>query len=261
MRDGIEPSHKFYNEKGKLEWRCKFCLTSYQISGGTLLPKKHLEGRHGVYEQSPKDIKAQNIHISIKEAMTAALMTTHKRRRLNNNEPSDIPLDPDVLEILYVKFITVCNQSLRLVECPEFRAFLSYLNPDMDKYLITSHVTAGKWVNRQYDIEKESKKQHLQNARSKIHISTDLWTSPGEKAIMAIVAHSFSEDNILECFVLDICEVLGTHKGRNLAPYILDTLEDWGITNKLGWFVMDNASNNDTMMEKLSIGIYPFYFF
>ena len=71
---------------------------------------------------------------------------------------------------------------------------------------------------------------------------------------MVIIAHYLSKDNVVERMVLDLLEVEGSHEGNNLASYLLKTLEDWSIQNKLGWVVMDNATNNDSMIQKLSSG-------
>ena len=49
--------------------------------------------------------------------------------------------------------------------------------------------------------------------------------------------------------------IQGRHTGENLAPIVLDILQDYGITHKLGYIQMDNATNNDTLMAALSSGI------
>jgi hypothetical protein len=36
----------------------------------------------------------------------------------------------------------------------------------------------------------------------------------------------------------------------------LKVVDEWGFASKLGYFVMDNAGNNDTMMRSLSLGQY-----
>jgi len=255
LSDGAPATHICRNSEGKEEWRCKFCNQNYLISGGTALPMKHLQKRHDINENSPANARAKNIQANIKLAMDAAAANPQTRRALNNEPSTTIPLDPEVVEVLYVKFITVCSMPLYLVECPEFRAFLTYLNGDVDKYLSTSHNTISTWVVRQYQYEKDKQKQRLRSARSKVHISVDMWTSPNTKAIVVLTACFLSEDNMLEHIVLDLFEVEGTHEGVNLAPYVLKIVEEWGIISKLGWFVMDNAGNNDTMMMAISLGV------
>jgi hypothetical protein len=54
--------------------------------------------------------------------------------------------------------------------------------------------------------------------------------------------------------VLAMKEIEGNHKGENLAPVVLEVIREWRIAGKLGYIVIDNASNNDTMMEALSAG-------
>jgi len=109
---------------------------------------------------------------------------------------------------------------------------------------------------RQFEDQKAKVKQRIQSAKSKIHISCDLWTSPNSLAILGVVAHFVTEDGQLEHCVLALKDIDGEHDGGNLAATIMEVIEDWGFASKLGYFVMDNAGNNDTMMESLSLGQY-----
>lgn len=70
---------------------------------------------------------------------------------------------------------------------------------------------------------------------------------------MVIITHYILEDNILKKVVLDLVEIEGAHEGATLATVILKVLREWGIMSKLGFFITDNALNNDIMMEKISI--------
>ena len=71
--------------------------------------------------------------------MISAAENPQKRRKLNEYNGGDIPLDGDVIEVLYVRFIAACNMLLCLIEYAEFRAFLSYLNKDIDRWLNHKH--------------------------------------------------------------------------------------------------------------------------
>ena len=53
--------------------------------------------------------------------------------------------------------------------------------------------------------------------------------------------------------------IQGRHTGENLAPIVLDILQDYSITYKLGYIQMDNATNNDTLITALSSGIVLYY--
>ena len=41
----------------------------------------------------------------------------------------------------------------------------------------------------------------------------------------------------------------GVYTGENLPPIILDVIVDYGFESNMGFFIMDNASNNDTVMN------------
>jgi hypothetical protein len=81
--------------------------TQHIFSGGTGTIQIHLEW-HGI-KDSPADIRAKNIQIDIANAMASAAQHPQKRRKLNDSDGGSLPLNGDVIEVLYVKFIAACN--------------------------------------------------------------------------------------------------------------------------------------------------------
>ncbi|OWT42367.1 BED zinc finger domain-containing protein [Pochonia chlamydosporia 170] len=249
---------RYYNQRtGKEEWRCKYCEKTYSCSGGTAAPTKHLTDPppdgHGLPKGAPRSAKVRTIRTILEQARLTAEENVRKRRRLNNHYGDSV--DPDRLEVLYVRFIAACSLPFRLVECAEFRALLCYVNADIDTWLPDTHQTIKKWIMRQYEDQKEKVKQRIQSAKSRIHISCDLWTSPNSLAILGVVAHYVTEDGKLEHHTLALKDIDGEHDGSHLAAAIMEVVEDWGFASKLGYFVMDNATNNDTMMKSLSLAL------
>jgi hypothetical protein len=245
---------RYLNSKGLVEWRCRYCIHGrYQISGGSRCVVHHLRKFHNINEASPRQERAKLQQISIEQAAKNAAENPHKRRRLAEDSGS---LDAGTVEVLYVKFMAVCNLPLRLVECMEFRNFLAYLNEDINAWLPNSHQTIREWVVRQRDSLKAQIKSRLHSSRTLIHISCDIWTSPNSLAILGVVAHYMAEDGELEKPLLAMKDIMGSHEGINLAPYIMDVIRDWGIASKLGYFQMDNAGNNDTMLKEVSFCMF-----
>jgi hypothetical protein len=117
------------------------------------------------------------------------------------------------MEVLYVKFIAVCNLPLRLVECKEFRKFLVYLNKVINAWLPNSHQTIREWVIRQRDSLKAQSKSRLHSSRTLIHISCDIWTSPNSLAILGVIAHYIAEDGELERSLLAMKDIIGSTRG------------------------------------------------
>jgi hypothetical protein len=79
---------------------------------------------------------------------------------------------------------------------------------------------------------------------------------PHQTAILGIIAHFIDEDGKLQHCVLALRDIIGEHTGENLVVAVLDVRKEWGFASKLGYFMMDNASNNDTMMRALQRGLF-----
>ncbi|KAL6406027.1 putative Transposase-like protein [Ilyonectria robusta] len=153
-----EMETRYYNPRtGKEEWRCKHCNRTYACSGGTAAPAKHLmdppPDGHGLPKGASRTAKVTTIRTILEQARAAAEENPRKRRRLSGQSGDSI--DPDQLEALYVRFITACSLPFRLVESPEFRALLAYINTDIDTWLPDTRETIRKWIMRQYEDQKE----------------------------------------------------------------------------------------------------------
>jgi hypothetical protein len=67
-----------------------------------------------------------------------------KKRKLIEETLEEKPLDEATLEALFVHWIAADNQALHLVECLELCAFLTYLNSNVNVYLMNAHSTCGE---------------------------------------------------------------------------------------------------------------------
>lgn len=50
-------------------------------------------------------------------------------------------------------------------------------------------------------------------------------------------------------------EVVGEHLGENMSRYVLKVLKEYEIIRNLGYFTMDNAPNNNTIIAILSLAL------
>jgi hypothetical protein len=100
-----------------------------------------------------------------------------------------------------------------------------------------------------YQEEKLRVQQALQSAQSRSHFTEDLWTARNNKALMGIIAHYFADNSDLSESVLAFRELQGQHTGENQTQLILAVVEEYGIAIKVGFFMMDNAESNETMIR------------
>ena len=70
---------------------------------------------------------------------------------------------------------------------------------------------------------------------------------------MKVVDHFVDEKNLPHALLLELKELQRAHIGPNMSITMLKLLNDYSIRNKLDYFVMNNASNNDTMLRAISL--------
>ena len=73
--------------------------------------------------------------------------------------------------------------------------------------------------------------------------------------MLAIVGHWTDNEYKIQSATLGMKEIIGEHKGEDLASILHELLKEYGIEDKLRWFQADNAGNNDTMLRHLNNAI------
>ena len=184
--------------------------------------------------------------MSIIKAFERGQEVASKRRKVHTS------FDIATFQQLFIRWITRCSIPLQMSTKPEFRDLLAFLNLDVEAALPANHETVRNWTIEAFQVEKLRVQQAVQSSISKIHFTVDLWTSNNSLALLGIIAHYFAEDGQLRQSVLALRELEGQHTGRNQAELIMRVIKEFGIALKVGYFMMDNAENNETMMRALS---------
>jgi hypothetical protein len=96
--------------------------------------------------------------------------------------------------------------------------------------------------------------QALSDAISKIHISCDGWTTKGgTRGFFGIVAHFVTSTGEIHDLPIALPQLTGAHTGEAIATAVVTTLRAYQITSAtLGYFVQDNANNNDTAITAVA---------
>ncbi|KAG9379951.1 Dimer-Tnp-hAT domain containing protein [Pyrenophora tritici-repentis] len=153
-----------------------------------------------------------------------------------------------------VSWLVENNHPLSEFESPAFRRLIAAANPQAEAALWASHVSVTRFVVRLYDYLKPRVVQQLSRALSKIHISFDGWTTKGGKrGFLGVVAHYIDSKAELRDVPIALPQLSGAHSGEMMAEVVIETLQDFGINaQSIGYFVLDNAINNDCTVEVLA---------
>ncbi|CAI7891525.1 unnamed protein product [Closterium sp. NIES-54] len=86
----------------------------------------------------------------------------------------------------------------------------------------------------------------------KVSITIDMWTAPNNKAWLVVTSHWIDENFQLRTMVLEFCEMLGRHGGREMAQVVEETIVQWGLEGRCLGFTTDNASSNIAAFRRMS---------
>jgi hypothetical protein len=146
------------------------------------------------------------------------------------------------------------NHPISEFEKPAFRSMIAAANPQAEAALWQNHKSVSQYVMRLYSYLLPHVVLDLSEAVSKIHISFDGWTTKGgKKGYLGIVAHYVNSRGKLVDMPIALPQLMGAHSVENMAEIVHSTLQKFGVTpSKMGYFVLDNAYNNDTTVRILA---------
>ena len=251
-RSNIHSQTHLALHNGATYFQCNYCTQKYKRSGGTRNVRDHLTKVHGWDGLTTLQLKRKRENQEIDVVMERYAPNEVKRWKAKRAELLKDSINKDTLEYLYVRYTLNANTPFSQVEHPDFRILLEYINPAANTALPNSHNTIRSRVMELYQEGKQRVASILQAALSSIHITCDAWTTPNHIGAWGIVGHFTSEEGVLCDLLLSLSEQQGSHSGFNQAQMVLNTLTVYNIRNRLGHFVMDNATTNDALMDHIS---------
>jgi len=133
----------------------------------------HLKTSHGKSENR----SLKNVYALATSSSDQTTMFAHQQ------------LKKETVMQLLINWIIQTQQSFSVVEAESFQALISHLNSYAIQYIPKSGDTIHAHAKSLFEQARVLLKESLSNARSEIHYSFDLWTSPNCKAMMAVIGH------------------------------------------------------------------------
>lgn len=162
------------------------------------------------------------------------------------------PFDSERFKKSYTDWAICEDLSFRQATSSRTRDLIKSGGPAAENVLPSSPTTLRNWIMASYESRLTDIKNMLVISRSKIHLSFDLWSSSNHLTLCGVVAHFVDENGYVKTALLGLPRLLGTHSGENIAGCVAPVIRKYGIDSKLGYFVMDNAENNDTCIRTLA---------
>jgi hypothetical protein len=214
-----KPDEPQYSGKAQL-WYCKYCV-EYRCKS-TTTARGHLLSQHG--------IDTKEVGISTQQAPSPTVSVDQINKAL-------------------IQLIVRRNLPFRAVEWPEMRTLLSLAG--LEKGAISTHSSVSNRINSLWLTAKDDVRIRLQSSLSIIHIAADIWTSPNRYLFLGVCAHFVDQETSQLVRVLLGLRPILTHRGDEQAIELFQVLEDFGIPQKIGYFIGDNHPSNDVLCRSL----------
>lgn len=92
----------------------------------------------------------------------------------------------------------------------------------------------------------------MAKARSSISISFDEWLAGNQLEMLGITTHYVDEQLCVKTMLLGFRPMYRAHSGAAIAEELLTVMREFKISDRVGYFVADNASNNDTTLREMA---------
>jgi hypothetical protein len=210
--------------------QCKFCDHKYiaNSSHGTGNLQKHMKNCGGKTEH---DIQQLLLSGSQGNLSVSASKFCPKRYR----------------ELL-IATIVKHELSFSFVEYDGIREMIRYCHKDVP--LISRNTVKADLV-KMYLLEKQKVKSLLNVCLGRISLTSNMWTSLKIDGYICLTAHFIDKDWMLHKRVLRFSFMPPPYNSTSLAEKIDDLLQEWGIDKKIFSLTLDNASANDSCVDKL----------
>ena len=144
-----------------------------------------------------------------------------------------------------IEWIVCLHLAFAVVESEYFRTFLEICSLAAVTLLPRDGETIRNWVTAAFQNRKQQVKAWLHQTHGLVHLSFDLWTSPNHLAMVGIIGHWF-DGQIVQTTLLGLHRIRGSRPGENIAESVIAIIQDYDLTKRLRYFVLDNADTNDT---------------
>ncbi|KAG6979276.1 putative AC9 transposase [Fusarium oxysporum f. sp. conglutinans] len=216
----------------------------YNIAGGSHSQIRHLRDKHNLDANGPIQKKRRLTFNG--DTSTAAPI----EQALVNQRISDF--SPERFKTALLRWMAYVNISFRQVELPQFHKLLqeAYAEIGTAGCLPTAH-TLVSWIKRDFHHYKAVVVEQLQEVKGHIHFTFDLWTAGNLLSLNEVFAHFLDPIGKKKKILLSILSINGSHTGEAIADGVGEIIKEFGLEERVGYFVLDNAGNNNTGVETL----------
>jgi hypothetical protein len=149
-------------------------------------------------------------------------------------------LQVEKLNMLMLRWVVTDALPFTVYESESFKDILLFFNSSV---ALWSRVTARNVLLEVFSSMKKQVKEYLQAVRSKISLTSDMWTSLAGEPYIGLTCHWIDAFWKLHSMVVDIHHLPHPHDAEHITEAITKTLDEFGLSTKILAITHDNAAN------------------
>ncbi|KAL9667011.1 hypothetical protein QQ045_001356 [Rhodiola kirilowii] len=162
---------------------------------------------------------------------------------------SNFKFDKNVARKEIVDFIVRAELSFTFIEKHDFCGMIQRaIQPQFSSF---SARTCKRDVLKMFSKSKSDLLNFFSEFDGKVSLTSDVWSSRQKMGYMSLTAHYIDKDWLLNKRILSFKMIEYPHSGEILAQHINEELIAWHIQHKVFSITLDNASNNDSLVNLL----------
>ncbi|KAJ6439017.1 putative AC transposase [Purpureocillium lavendulum] len=248
------------NQAAAPTWLCYHCVKQKAhkpkacVSSNSRNIEGHLSRAHNISNPDQSKLRQDRPEPSPRQPKLFDF-DIKKRKRDDFHDGLAARFDKITFQRLLVRWVTEANLSFRISEHEGLHKLLHYLNPLVEETSANlTHKTIRTSIVDEFYLYKSHIVDTLLQSPSQVHIAFDGWTSRNRHSFFSINAFFLDERTFTpRKTVLGLPSLSAAHTGENISATVAEVLEDFELVshNKVGYFILDNASNNDRAVEDL----------
>ncbi|WVZ73452.1 hypothetical protein U9M48_021756 [Paspalum notatum var. saurae] len=225
---------------GEIKAKCNYCHK--HLGGKSKNGTKHLHDHLAICTLKKIKMAGQNKTL-------AQSSLRFKSQEGGKVSVKNYTFDPEVARKEFGAMIVLHEYPLSMVEHTGFRRFVSALQP---LFKMVTRNTIRKDIMDTYQEERENAKNYMGATKSRVAITTDLWTPDNQKrGYMAVTAYFIDDSWTLRNIIMRFIYVSAPHTAEIICEELYEALVDWNLDEKMSTLTLDNCSTNDKVITEL----------
>ena len=235
-------------KKDTVVWVCKRCVqqkrspaTRYEDTGGTKNMADHLQEKHSIDKNGP--IKKRKHEAFMKSGESAE--QAQRNRKVEGFKPRNFKRS-------FIRWVAHNNIAFMQIEGETFKDMMLQANPELEQAgCLPCAKTVKEWIAADFDKFRHKAAEVLAYIPYNLHFTLDLWSADNGLGLNGIFVHWLDEDGKKRKLLLSLPEIDESHTGENIAKGVTKIIQEWRFEDRIGYFVIDNATNNNGCMDHL----------